>query len=257
MQGDLLFPIPLLVGFLLVLTRIAGVFAFVPIPGAQTGPLAARVVLALCCTFALFPLWPVPAGVPPIRELVASVAIEAALGCAAGVLFSYIAEVLLMGAQVLSLQAGYAYASTIDPTTQADSGILMIFAQLTGGLLFFAAGLDRMVIAAFAASLESYPPGTFVATPSLAMQLIAAGAGVLSLACRLALPVVALLFMVDLSLGVLGRINAQLQAGALSFPLKMLLSLVMLALLLPAFTAIYENHAGRMLGTMRQVIAPR
>ena len=51
-------------------------------------------------------------------------------------------------------QAGYAYASTIDPNTEADSGVLLVFAQLMAGMLFFALGLDREVLRLFAQSLD-------------------------------------------------------------------------------------------------------
>ena len=63
---------------------------------------------------------------------------------------------------MLGLQAGYAYASTIDPNTEADSGILLVFAQLMAGLLFFALGLDREVLRLFAQSLDKIPPGAYV-----------------------------------------------------------------------------------------------
>ena len=48
-----------------------------------------------------------------------------------------------MAAQILSLNAGFSFAQTIDPTTQAQSGVLVVFAQLAGGMVFLALGLDR------------------------------------------------------------------------------------------------------------------
>ena len=49
---------------------------------------------------------------------------------------------------------------------------------------------------------------------------------------RLALPVVALLMLVDLALALLGRLNAQLQLLTLAFPAKMLAALLLLAWML-------------------------
>jgi flagellar biosynthetic protein FliR len=112
-------------------------------------------------------------------------------------------------------------------------------------------------MAAFAASLDAYPPGTFSVSLPMATRLIALGANVFVLACRIALPIIALLLMVDLALGVLGRINAQLQAGLLSFPLKMMLVLVMLALMMPYYPTLYAKHAGAMLAALRGLVALR
>src|SRR3954471_726045 len=83
---------------------------------------------------------------------------EAAVGLAMGISVAIPLEALMLAAQVLGLQAGYAYASTIDPNSEADSGILLIFAQLMSGMLFFAMGLDREVLRLFARSLEKIPP---------------------------------------------------------------------------------------------------
>src|SRR4051812_3115079 len=151
MQGDLSISLSLLYGFLLTLARLSGVFAFLPIPGTHAGPTAARALLAMAVTIAVFPRWPAVQNVPGIGALCAALAGEATLGVLAGVVVGLITEGLLMGAQTLSMPAGYAYASTFDPNTNADSGILVIFAQLMGGLLFFASGLDRQVLRAFAA----------------------------------------------------------------------------------------------------------
>jgi flagellar biosynthetic protein FliR len=160
-------------------------------------------------------------------------------------------EAFVLAAQILGLQAGYAYASTIDPTTQADSSILLVFAQLTAGLLFFALGLDREVIRAFARSLETQPAGSFVLTRPAAEQVLRLGSDMFSTGLRLALPVTALLILVDVALALVGRINAHLQLLTLAFPVKMLLALLMLAWVMALFPAVFRNYGGNMLGVVR------
>ena len=60
---------------------------------------------------------------------------------------------------------------------------------------------------------------TFSAAPRRSRS-IRLGATLFSVGMRLALPVVALLVMVDVALALLGRINAQLQLLTLAFPAK-------------------------------------
>ena len=48
----------LLFAFLLVLARVAGVFALVPLPGMRAAPEPARAALAVGVTLALFARWP-------------------------------------------------------------------------------------------------------------------------------------------------------------------------------------------------------
>ncbi len=114
----------------------------------------------------LFPRWPaVDASQLTIGSLCLILVSEMALGTGIGLLVSFISEALTVGAQILSLQAGFAYASEVDPTSQADSDVLPVLAQLMAGLLFFTTGLHRMVIQAFADSLRTLSAGHVLARP--------------------------------------------------------------------------------------------
>jgi len=251
---QLTFSLSAVFGFVLVLARVAGAFVFVPIPGVNAGPEAARIVLALSFTLALFPRWPhVNLTEPYIGALVLALLAEAALGLTIGVAVSVLAESFLLAGQIIGLQAGYGFASTIDPTTQADSGILVVFAQLIAGLLFFALGLEREVIRVFARSLDALPVGTFVLVPAGAEQVLRLASGIFSTGLRLAMPVLALLLMVDLALALLGRLNQQLQLLILAFPIKMMAALGLLATMAALFPRVYRGYAEQVLARVATV----
>ena len=223
MPTELSISIATVLSFALVLVRVSGVFVFVPLPGFASTPGVARIILSLGFTMALFPTWTALAAVPStFGQLAGWIAAEATFGLAIGLAVGFALESFVLGAQLLSSQAGYNYASTIDPTTQADSTVLVVMAQLTGGLLFFALGLDHRVLLAFARSIETHPPGSLVIGPSVGFDLIHLSAGIFTTGFRLVLPLMALLLMLDLSLGLLGRLNAQLQLMTLAFPVKTL-----------------------------------
>jgi len=239
-------PAGALYGFLLVLARVAGALTFVPLPGVKNAPEGVRVALALGFTLALFSQWPVMRTDGITVPVLAGWAIcEAAVGLAIGVCVAITLETFTLAAQVMGLQAGYAYASTIDPNSEADSGILLVLAQLMGGMLFFVTGLDREVLRLFAQSLEKIPAGAFVFTRATAEPLIRLGASLFSIGVRLALPVVALLIMVDVALALLGRINAQLQLLSLAFPAKMLTALILLTWMASMFPRILREISGQ------------
>ena len=116
MPASLSLPTGLLFGFLLVLARVAGALVFVPLPGMSGSLAPPRAVLAVGFTLALASRWPQLTGPPPsIGALLCWLAAEAALGLAIGVSVALVVEAFTLGAQVMGLQAGYAYASTIDP----------------------------------------------------------------------------------------------------------------------------------------------
>lgn len=232
-----------LYGFLLVGTRISGAIIFVPIPGFKQAPSVARIVLAAGLTLALAPVWPQTVGTPTIGMLAMWMLSEAAFGVTVGVAVAFLNEAFVLSSQIFGLQAGYGYASTIDPATQADSSVLQIITHLSSTLLFFTFGMDRQVIRIFARSIEAHPPGTFSLDFAAAEQVLQLGGVMFDTAVRLALPVVALLMLVDISLALLGRINSQLQLLMLAFPVKMMVSMGLLAAISVLLPVLYRSAA--------------
>ena len=254
MPTQLTFSLSTVFGFVLVLARVSGAFIFVPLPGLSAGPEIARAMLAITFTLALAPRWPVVnLESPYIGALVVAVLAELALGLTIGVAVSVLSESFLMAGQIIGLQAGYAYASTVDPSTQADSGVLVVFSQLAAGLLFFTLGLDREIIRAFARSLDAFPAGSFALAPAGAEQILRLASGMFSVGLRLAMPAIALLLLVDLALALLGRLNAQLQLLVLAFPVKMMAAIALLATLAVLFPRIYRDYAGQVLARVTSI----
>ncbi len=249
-------PLGELLGFLLVLARVSGALVFVPLPGMRHGPPVARALLATGTALALYPLWPaLPAALPRPSQLVGWLLAEAALGLTIGVAVSLLNEGFLVAAQIFGLPAGYSYASTVDPTTEADSNVLLVFAQFLAGLLFFALGLHLEVVRIFARSLVLYPPGTYLATPAGAEMALTLGAAMFSIGLRLAMPVVALLLLADVTLALLGRIHAHLQLLMLAFPVKMLAALAMLSAITGLYLKLYRAAAERSFEVLMRVLA--
>ena len=246
MPGELSLPLATLFGFLLVLARVSGVVIFVPIPGFQAAPEVARVALALGLSIILMPAWPtskvVVAGINALPGLIGA---EFAYGLILGLGITFLMEGAQIAAQMIGLQAGYSFASTIDPTTQADSGILQIIAQLLVGSLFFALGLDREIVRALAFGLEGGAGIQTLASLSVANILIQLSSQMFVVGLRLAMPVLALLILMDLSFAILGKVHAQFQALSLSFAAKMLAGLAMMAIILATFPAIIQSAADR------------
>ena len=257
MPTDFAIPVNTIYSFALTLTRMAGMFTFLPLAGLKAGPDIARVVLSLAATLALFPRWPHLAAQPVgIGQFVGWLLVEASIGIAIGLGVSFLLEVLLVAAQSVSLQAGFSYASTIDPTTNADSTVLLIMAQLIGGLLFFTTGLDGQVLKALAASLDSQPPGTLAISQPHAEALLMAGAGIFTTGLRLALPLLTLLLLLDISIGLLGRLNSQLQVLTVAMPLKMVAALAILSWSVLLFPRVFAQSASVLFSALRQLFNP-
>jgi flagellar biosynthesis protein FliR len=239
-----------LYGFLLVLTRVAATFVFVPMPQLRNSPAITRITLSLALTVALQSVWPSVAApldgsLTELWLLLERMASEASFGIAIGLVVALLTEAFTLSMQILGIQAGYGYASTIDPNSDADSGVLIVLAQLSAWMLFLAFGMERRVIRALARSLETYPAGAFAISPEARSAVLSLGSAVMTTALRLALPVVALLLLADITFALFGKLHSHLQLLSLAFPAKMLVTLGMLALLSQVFPSVYEGIAAQ------------
>jgi flagellar biosynthetic protein FliR len=255
MHAEVTFNLSTVYGFLLVLARVSGVIVFVPLPGFSAGPDSSRIVLALALTMTLSPVWPAPVlDGPALGKLLGWMGAEAAFGLTLGVAVAFLLEGVQMGAQVIGLQAGYSYASTVNPDTEADTTTLQLLAQLFAGSLFFAFGFDRQVIRIMAKSLESVPSGSYVLSGPAAEAMTRLGAGIFSIGLQLAIPVLALMLLLDIAFGVLGRLHSQLQLLGLSFGVKMLVGLAFLSGVVRFYPAIFERAGAATLAIAMRLV---
>lgn len=244
-------PLSTLYAFLLVLARVAGFVTFLPIPGFRNAPAVVKVLLALSITVTLFPVWPnSPDENPQISRLAVWAFCEIGFGLAAGLAVAFLAETFQLAAQIAGFQAGYGFASTIDPNSQADSSILQVIAGLSTGLLYFATGFDHQLIRVLAASFRKFPAGSWAPSAANLDGVVRLGGEMLSTGLRLAFPIVALLLLIDFALALLGRVQQQLQLLSLAFPAKMVTALAVLAMLAPAVPRLFGPAAERTLAAL-------
>ena len=242
--------------FLLALTRLGLAFLFVPLPGVRSVPEVVRAMLIVSVAAVIVPVLPASMALPASPGAFAwALAGEALYGLAAGVVIALLAEVLTFAMQAFALQAGYSYASSIDPNSEADSGVLLVLALLVSNLLFFSLGGHHMIIRAFARSLDIWPVGGAAASIAWADAVRRLGGSILELSVRLALPVAGLLLLAEVALGVVSRIQSQLQLLSLAFPVKMLGTLAALAALAPMWAAIYRRAFDQSAATLEGMLA--
>lgn len=249
MPGSGAVPGELLGGLLLLLARLGAWLAFVPLPGLGRAPGRFRAALAVALTLLLLPAAPA-APLASGAELLAAVLGEVLWGLLCGAATALLFEAFQLGAQIAGLQAGFSFASTIDPTSQADSAVLGVWMTLLVGVAACAAGLDRELLRTVALSVAA-PRG-----PLDALSLARLGGRMFATGLALALPVIAALLVVDLALAVVSRYQPNLPLLSLAFPVKMLGSLWLLGLLTPQLLRLFSQTWPATVAALRGMAAP-
>lgn len=241
------FPVPVLLAYALALSRIAAFVALVPIPGFRAAPPEARIALAVVTAWLIQPFVRLPTENPDPGTLLVWVLQDAAFGIAAALCVGFLLEAAQLGAQIAGLNMGFGYASTIDPTSEADTGLLGVPTSLMAGLLFWTGGYHREFIRAAASGI---PVGAAASALDPA-HITRLGAGMFGAALKLALPTVASMLLVDVGLAIVGKLEQQLQPLSLAFAAKILIGFLLFALLGSAMSAIFAEFAGHALDSLQ------
>jgi flagellar biosynthesis protein FliR len=217
--------------WVLVLTRMTGLLATIPILGAEQMPLQLRAALAALLTTVILPVVPVPPTIPSgLVDLVGLMVSELAIGLLIGTVVAWILEAVAFAGSMMDLQMGFSFVQFVDPSTSQTTSISGSMLLQVASLLVFVTGLHHHMILALVDSYRVAPLGHGV--PLQTMGLISLIGQLLAKGFQLAFPVLAVLFLLDLVLGISGKFMPQLQLLQLGFPLKIALGMVVLGLLL-------------------------
>lgn len=217
-------------GYILPLARILGLFTAAPVLSQRSMPARARVALALLITVIAAPSINVPvktfdAGLIPL------IVHETALGLTIGFMARLVFSAFEVAGETIGLQMGLSFAGFFDPQSGASNPVsrLLNLIALTGFVVLNGPGL---LLAAVIASFGAIPIGSDWSF-MLLQSPVGIGSDMFALALVVALPFILLLLFVNLSLGIMSRVAPQFSVFAVGFPLTIGAGLALLAFTVP------------------------
>jgi flagellar biosynthetic protein FliR len=251
---DLEVPAVTLAALLLGTARAAGFILLAPpfnarsIPGPVKGALA--MALAVLLSTEIAPNLPDPTAGFLIVTAITEVVIGAGLGFVVHVLFTAVQ----MAGDLIDVTGGFSLQPAYDPMSLTMNASIGRLHYLLATTLLFSSGGHLLVIKGFATSYDGMPVGGSVPTEQLASVLMTALAMMFLAALQIAGPMVAVLLLADVALALLSRAAPALNILSFGFPLKIMLTLVMLGLtfpLLPPALDVLMEQAARAIISLR------
>lgn len=222
-------PIDLLLCWLMVGLRALGLIMLLPTLGGQPLPIGIRVALAIGLATVLYGLVPHIAQLPPdVMGLMLAVGREVVLGLAMGFVGRMIFAAVEMGGRLITQAAGLGGIPGVDTPRPSQEPLASALSMLAG-VLFFLSGAHLGALAAFARSFDFAPAGAAAFGPASAELLVQSTSHVIELGFRIAAPFIAMDFLVNLAFSVLGRAVPRMNIFIVSFSLRSLVALGLLA----------------------------
>jgi flagellar biosynthetic protein FliR len=221
---------PLLWPFL----RALALLGAMPLLGTRTVPVRVRIALAaLIAVAAQASLPPMPAVPLDSAAAFLLVAQQLLIGASLGFAVRLVFAAIEMAGEIVGLQMGLNFAGFFDPVTAAQTTASSRFFGAMVGWLFVVANGHLLVIAALVSSFGAFPVGAAPFAFLAEVEPQRWGATIFATALGIALPMVAMLLFVNLALGVISRVAAQINVFAVGFPVTLGVGLLGMLLTLP------------------------
>jgi flagellar biosynthetic protein FliR len=216
--------------FVLVFIRIAGMMLFAPLFGSAKIPRRVRLMLALVLAFGMMP-GVQPASLPQDTwGMTAGIAGEMAFGLAMGMLLSFEFIAAQWAGEIIGQQMGFNLSEVFDPQFGAQGSLVGDMYFMLTLVVFLTIGGHRAMLEGVHLSFKKLPLLSLGVNEHLFDTLVAFFNASMVLAIRLAAPMLVTMLVVDLTLGLVGKIMPQLNVMAMGLSLRSALGLVVVIL---------------------------
>ncbi len=243
------------VGFFLVLARLAPLFVIAPLFSAQQIPAQVKGVIAVALAIGLTGVAARGQHLPddPLG-LVGLVLVQLLVGTAFALVLAAMFAALEIGGSFLDTVSGFAYGSLINPLTGTNAAVIARLYTMVGTMLFVAIGGDAYVLRGIARTFELVPLASAPKLDPLVGGVVQAFAGMFAAALEVAGPVLLALIVTDIAFGLVSRVVPQLNVFAVGLPVKVGVALLLVAATLPFLAGWLTNAVQGAVGLALQQV---
>ena len=245
MHADISLLPALAAAFMLVFARIGAMVMLLPGLGESNIPARIKLAIALLLTLIILPLHRNAYHVdmntltPLLVLMIHEILIGVVLGATARVTLS----ALQVAGSVIAQQMGLGFATSVDPTTQGQQGVLIgNFLTMLGLTLLFATDSHYLVIAALNESYAVFSPGEMLPSGDVAALATGAFTAAFRIGMQLSAPFLVFGLVFNIGLGVLARLMPQMQVYFVGVPLAILAGFLIFAFVVSAMMGSFLDY---------------
>lgn len=223
--------------YVLTFLRISGLFFFTPFFSSNSIPKKIKIGLIFFITFIIYPV--IPTDIQVIENITffkftALIVKELFIGGIIGYFLMLLFSIVQTAAQLYSMGMGFGMVNVLDPISQIQLPILGQFKYLFMLLIFLIMGVHRKILMVLINSFYKFELGKLSYNYSnLAQEILENFAYYFLISVKLALPILGVLFLIDIILGIMAKIAPQMNVFFIGMPLKMMVGFLCLIVFVP------------------------
>jgi flagellar biosynthesis protein FliR len=232
-------PIVMTAFFLALVRATAWIFTSPPFNG-NVIPTTVKAGLAAALALAIAPHIKDPHLSLDTAPFIGALLSQVLIGLALGMLTQLLVGAISAAGSFIDLFAGYSLAAVYDPLSGHQASTFGRLYELVATTLLFATNAHLLLVNGFFRSFDAIPASGV--TPATVSKLLTDNLGVfLVAAIEVAGPVLACLFLAEITLGLLARAAPSLNVFSLAFPLRVAVALLVVAIALPLIAPALGN----------------
>ena len=244
--------------FLLIFVRMEAMIVIAPFFSSGVIPFRMKAAIGFIVALVIFPVvaglgYKVPGGMGEYFLLILR---EITIGLFIGFLVSVIFSAFQLAGQYFAVQIGFGINEVMDPLAQVSIPLVGQLTTLIGLLVFLAIGGHHFLLKAIYSSYELVPLFSLQASAArgLTKFMVHTMSGMFIVALKIALPVVATIFLISVSMGILAKAAPQMNILMLGFPFKIVVAFAVLVLISPLVVRVMQVSLERTFKFIQKVI---
>jgi len=238
--------------FFLAFTRIMAVIIHVPALGGQNIPSQVRIGLGMTLALVLLPTQPTPTDLAVIGAFAFGIAIgkEIIIGTLIGFAADLAFGAIQIAGSAMGMGSGFESGRIFNPALgESGSAFDQIFV-MTAAMVFLVLDGHHLVLIALQNTFNAVPLNGNLPFNGLE-SVLKMTSTFISAGVHMALPVMAALFLTDLTLGLLARVAPQVQVYFLGLPVKVVVAMIAMgmtfAVVFPYLGSLFKSMTENML----------
>ena len=235
--------------------RIGAFLVAAPFFGSRMVPLTVRIVFSIALGLGImsqveFPDLQILMG----ASLVPIVFQEIFVGLACGMVLSICFSSVILAGEKIAATSGLAFAAQIDPVSGAQSPVISQIFQLFLLILFFSLNGHLVIFDLIFKSFELVPLGSFYEFESVIEKSIQSSNTLYYNAVIIVLPIVSILFFMNLGIGFITKSAPQLNLFSFGFPLTILGTFFALYFSVDALQFVFSGLIDEAIGYLKTIL---